>query len=249
MMALSRPHRRNCRQFVDGSYSEGGRGRYILHPEFAKHPDKYIRAFLLIQKDLQTLFDYVEPADGNLQTHSFRIHEMLVRTSIEVEANCKAILRENGYTRAGDWNMSDYKKINRSHRLSSFKAKVPYWTGQQDVREPFLNWRDDKALPWYSAYNNTKHDRFENFEVANFGHLIDAICGLAIILASQFMAEDFGPTDGSISLEGPDTGFEEAIGNYFRISYPNDWPDEEKYDFDWNTLEIESNPFRNIEFG
>jgi hypothetical protein len=34
--------------------------------------------------------DYVEPADQNLNTYSFRIHELLMRACIEVEANCKA---------------------------------------------------------------------------------------------------------------------------------------------------------------
>lgn len=54
-----------------------------------------MRAFLLVQKDLQELFDYVEPADKKLCCYSYRIHELLMRTCIEVKANCKAILSEN----------------------------------------------------------------------------------------------------------------------------------------------------------
>src|SRR5262245_2566545 len=89
-MAVSKPFRRTVRQWTDGPYSEEGRSRYIDHPRFAEAREHYIRGFLLIQKDLQTLFDYVEPSDHNLHCHSFRIHELLLRTCVEVEANCKA---------------------------------------------------------------------------------------------------------------------------------------------------------------
>lgn len=139
-MAVSKPYRRNVRQFTNGSYSESGKWMYILHPKFAQDPDKYVRGFLLLLKDVQELFDYVEPSDQNLRTHSFRIHELLLRSCVEVEANCKAILSENGYSKSSDWNMADYRKINTTHRLSSYKVKVPYWTGAQNIRSPFFAW-------------------------------------------------------------------------------------------------------------
>ena len=75
---------------------------------------QYIRAFLLIQKDLLELFDYVEPADQNLDCYSYRIHELHMRACIEVEAHCKAILSENNYVNPDKssewWNVKDYRK-------------------------------------------------------------------------------------------------------------------------------------------
>jgi hypothetical protein len=99
----------------------------------------YIRGFCLLQKDLEHLFEYIEPGDDNLESYSFRVHELLLRACVEVEANCKAILRENDYPKdeKGRWNMADYKKINTSHRLSSFSVKLPYWHGEQRIRRPF----------------------------------------------------------------------------------------------------------------
>src|SRR5689334_2919868 len=117
-MSARKPFRRTCRQFIDGSYAEGGNLGYIYHPDFASSPQYYIRAFLLIQKDMLELFDYTEPGDKNLGSYSYRIHELLMRSCIEVEANCKAILTDNGYTRSGEWNMDDYKKLDATHRLS-----------------------------------------------------------------------------------------------------------------------------------
>ncbi len=129
-MSITKPYHRTCRQFVDGEYSEGGRWQYILHPKYADSSDHYIRAFLLLQDDLKKLFQYIEPSDTNLNTYSFRIHELLLRTCVEVEANFKAILKENGYKKSDKWTRHDYKKIEESHFLSKYKVKYPFWRGK-----------------------------------------------------------------------------------------------------------------------
>ena len=154
-MGIVKPFRRTCRQFVDGGYEEGGRCGYIEHPKFSNSAQQYIRAFLLIQKDLLELFDYVEPSDVNLKSYSYRIHELLLRTSIEIEANCRAILSENGYVREGNWNMGDYRKLNVTHRLSSYRVKFPLWYGNENIRIPFSSWIGTGPLIWYQAYNQT----------------------------------------------------------------------------------------------
>lgn len=140
-MPIDRPYHRTCRQFIDGEYQEGGRGGYMIHPKFAQSPAHYVRAFLLILKDVQELFDYVEPADKNLQCYSYRIHALLLRACVEVEANCKAILQENGYSRAGDWNMNDYRKVEHTHRLSKYEVEVPHWSGSAALRRQFSRGR------------------------------------------------------------------------------------------------------------
>lgn len=258
-MSVTRPYRRTCRQFVDGSYTEGGRWQYIIHPKFAQSPEHYVRAFLLILKDLQELFDYIEPADTNLDCYSYRIHALLLRACVEVEANCKAIMLENGYSPGlkkdgtmKDMTMEDYNKIEVTHRLSSYQVKLPNWSGMHSIRTPFLAWanKDKKQnrLPWYTAYNTTKHDRHSQFEKATFEHLLDACCGLLVILSAQFETNDFSPAPTYLAVEGRGDGFESGIGNYFRVKFPADWPDAEKYDFNWQTLKDEPDPFETIDY-
>jgi hypothetical protein len=96
-----------------------------------------VRAFAIIQKDMLEVFDFVEPADRNLSCYSYRIHELFIRTCIEIEANFKAILAENGYVQSGDWNMTDYRKTEASHLLSAYLVKFPVWQGSQHTRQPF----------------------------------------------------------------------------------------------------------------
>jgi hypothetical protein len=248
-MAATRPYKRTCRQFVDGSYSEGGRWQYICHPDFAVEPGHFIRAFELIQKDLESLFDYVEPADRNLHTYSYRIHELLVRTCIEVEANCKAILLENGYAKASDLNMDDYKKLNATHHLSSYEIKLPLWHGTGALRTPFAAWTFGAGLRWYQAYNATKHDRHQRFQEANFENLLDAVSGLVALLGAQFHTQSFSTGQRVLALEDSRLGgFEVAIGGYFHIKFPTDWSTAEQYDFDWQTLRSDLHPIQTLTF-
>ncbi|MBI9049999.1 MAG: hypothetical protein JEZ00_11300 [Anaerolineaceae bacterium] len=254
-MSVNRPYKRTCRQFIDGSYSKGGRWQYMIHPQYAQSPSHYVRAFSLLLKDLQELFDYVEPADNNLSCYSYRIHALLLRACIEVEANCKAILRENGYTKKNkkgkdiDLNMEDYRKINTTHRLSSYQVKVPYWSGIENLRTPFSAWTNGAPLPWYEAYNATKHDRYSEFREATFGHLIDACCGVLVVLSAQFETNDFSPGNTLLAVgDGNDDGMESGIGEYFRVKFPSDWPKELCYDFDWQKLRNEPYPFLTIDY-
>lgn len=254
-MAINRPYRRTCRQFSDGDYSEGGRWGYIIHPKFAESPSHYVRGFMLLLKDLQELFDYIEPADSNLSCYSYRIHALLLRACVEVEANCKAILKENEYIKRDkkgqdvDMNMSDYKKINVTHRLSSYQVHIPYWSGNKNMRKPFSAWSTGDALPWYSAYNTTKHDRLTEFKEATFEHLLDACCGVLVILSAQFWNRDFSPVDDFlVAHSGVDDGMESGIGGYFRVKFPDDFPDELRYDFDWQKLKQEPDPFQIFDY-
>ena len=248
-MGLDRPFLRTARQLADGSYQNAGNGSYVRHPEYARDADKYIGAYLLIQKDMLTISDYVSNSDTNLATHSFRIHELIVRTCIEIEANFKAILRDNLYAKTGNYNINDYHKTERTHRLSGYRVKIPYWDGVQSIRQPFATFKmaagqTTPSPTWYQAYNATKHDRHENFKQANFAVMIDAIAGLAALLAAQYLNEDFSPMNRVVSWDNDDGDTSlETIGGYFRVFYPDDWPVADRYDFNWQTLKGHSNLF------
>jgi len=252
-MSIIKPYKRTCRQLSDGSYSNSGNRRYLLHEDFAQDPQHYIRAYLVLQKDLINLFDYVEPCDQNLVTISFRIHELLIRACIEIEANFTAILRENIYSKKDNYKMEDYKLLNHTHRLSSYKASLPIWKGLSNIRCPFKAWENNEPLLWYQAYNKSKHDRHKNFDKATFEKLLDAMCGLSILLSSQFNDEEYSPNEKGLSIgagysyKGND-GFETGIGGYFRILLPKDWPVDERYDFKWSELEKTESPIDKINF-
>lgn len=258
-MALAKPLKRTVRKLTNGSYKHSGHWKYLLHPKFANDPQHYTRAFLLIQEDLQKLFEYVEPCDENSNTISLRIQELLTRVCIEIEANFTAILKENIYSNNNNWNLkNDYCLIEFSHRLSSYKVKFPVWKGENHTRIPFDNWANKSnenwhVLTWYQAYNKSKHDRHLHFDKATFATLVDAISGLIVLLSAQFMNENYSPNSKSRGISGDysydyNPNLETAIGDYFRVQYPDDWKEEEKYGFNWQEISSLEEPIDKIDF-
>ena len=97
-MSFAKPFHRNYRGIKAGPQSGYSGWAYIEDREYAKNPEHYVRAFALIQSDLQSIFEYLEPSDECRAAYSYRIHALFMRTCIEVEANFKAILEENTFT-------------------------------------------------------------------------------------------------------------------------------------------------------
>jgi hypothetical protein len=251
-MVVTKPFFRTSRQLVDGSYENAGHGRYVSDPRFAISGPQYVRAFLLIQKDLLELFDYIEPSDQNLECYSYRIHELHIRACIEIEAQCKAILLENNYVNPNKspewWNIADYRELNATHHLSTYQIRMPLWHGSKNVRKPFDAWTNLGSLTWYQAYNEAKHDRHNNFPKSNFEALISSVSGLVALLSAQFIRFDFQPGVLGIGYGAPDDGFQTAIGGYFHVKFPDDWPSDDRYSFDWETLQVDLNPFQTLTF-
>jgi hypothetical protein len=112
----------------------------------------------------------------------------------------------------------------------------------------------DQPLKWYQAYNKSKHNRHENFHLATFDALIDAFCGLNVVLSAQFLDEEYAPGIKSLSVSGADytyeggDGMEPSIGDMLRIKFPTDWPTPERYEFSWPNIAMLDDPFENFDY-
>lgn len=249
-MGVHRPYFRTIRQSADGSY--GGQWRMVQHPAYCERPDLLTRSFLILQEEVKDYFRFVEPADENLGAFSLKGAELLVRLSVEVEASLKGILRSNGYGNGSRLTMKQYRYVEESHYLSSYRVQIPLWTGDRSVRRPFEAWsRERGKLPWYGAYNSIKHDRTALREHATLANVIDAWTGLAALLAAQFLNEDFMP--GGVGLEvgrpfGREDGFETSIGDFLAIQLPTSVPEEDRYDFNWADIEDLPDPFLSFDY-
>jgi hypothetical protein len=261
-MSIEKPYHRIYRELIRSTNSDYSSWAFIVDKEYAKTPHHFTRGFLILQEDIKRLFEFIEPADINLMTYSYRIHELLMRTCIEVEANFKAILRENIYTpsyrngpKAGQlrteefWNINDYVKTNTTHHLDNYFVELPFWRGVKNRYQPFYDWQSGSSLSWYQAYNETKHDKNDKFELANFENLVKAFTGLFVLLSSQFNCESFQPGSTSLSI-GSDSYFdgEFGIGGYLKIEFPNNWTEAEKYDFDWSVLKEKAIRFQKFNY-
>jgi hypothetical protein len=122
-MSLAKPFHRNYRAMKPGPNSDYSHGAYIHDRDYAKNPEHYVRALILIQNDLRSIFEYLEPSDESRTAYSYRIHALFMRACIEVEANFKVILEENTFTPpARSLNMTDYRKVDATHHLSLLRG-------------------------------------------------------------------------------------------------------------------------------
>lgn len=256
-MNIRTPFHRIYRPQIDWPNSWYNDWIYIIDQNYAKHPEHYTRAYKIIQDDLLKLFEYIEPSDINLETYSYRIHELFMRTCIEIEANFKAILKENWYepkdknNKIRDekyWNINDYMKINESHLLEKFTIDFPIWEWEKKNIIPFQNWGYNSPLNWYQDYNNSKHDRHLNFKKANFENLINAVSWLLIILSSQFRTEDFFPGTQWISWAGDSYYWWNFwIWDYFIINFPK-YEEKDKYNFIRNDIKNNDTIFQKYNY-
>jgi hypothetical protein len=241
-MSVSKPYYLTVRQFAGGYYAGNDQDGYILHPSYSTTPQNYIRAFEILQKDLIALFESVEPADQNLPTYSFRTHELLMRTCMELEANFKAVISANTYSKSpSKFNITDYFKVNKSHFLSDYEVKLPYWTGARSTWKPFSSWGtaagpSPHVLSWYRAYNAAKHDRAGALVQANLENLLYAMAGLEVLLSAQYYIHDFGPINYLIRPNSND-GFPPGLGGYFGVKFPLNTPTADRYNFAWSVLQ------------
>ncbi|GGX37984.1 hypothetical protein GCM10007385_00930 [Tateyamaria omphalii] len=76
-----------------------------------------------------------------------------------------------------------------------------------------------------------------------------AVAGLLVLVTSQFRDQEFSAGSTSLTVSGYDYHpLEAAIGSLFRIKYPDDWTDEELYEFDWTVLKSQGDRFQKIDF-
>lgn len=254
-MPQSKPFYRTVRSIKEGPNSGYSSWAFVRDRQYAKDPQHFIRAYLLIQSDLARIFEFVEPSQLSKTAYSFRIHELLMRTCIEVEANFKAIMLSNGYQPELNsygqpkWNMGVYRKVNISHHLSSYEVMLPIWQGDGGIFRPFESWQDGGSVWWYQTYNDSKHDRYQAFREANLNVLVSAVAGLLTLLTSQFGTETFSAGSTSIVMSGDDYHeMEPTIGEMFRIKKPDDWTSDEIYEFNWAELEKEEVRFISFEY-
>lgn len=229
---------------------------YIDEPQNASDRLQLSRSYLLLEEELKTIFNYIEPCDENLETYSMQLYALLLRACTEVELNCKLILKGNDQSHS---NMTDYKILEQSSKLSKYIVKLPWRRSIGNTPaysslelKPFAEFgASNPHKPfWYTAYNDVKHDREEKFDQANLCNCLNAIAGVLVLLYSQFgpmCIKTYGNTTYRKSTEWEtmiDTRYLDPINaNILLELVPPDlseWPEEEQYGFDWTKTDSET---------
>lgn len=254
-MPLNKPFRRIYRPVKDRDYG------YLRDNLYAENRLQLSRAYLNIERKLKDIFDYIEPAECNLSVFSFELYSLMLRACTEVELNCKAIMEANGVEK-DHFSMNEYVKLEKSSKLSQYTIKYKHLRCRSNNRvsyniyilRPFEQFgtywnatQRDGISPspkWYLEYNDVKHNREQNFELATLDNCMNAVAAILVLLYSQF---------GSDCMETNKKGLcWEILEEYYQPPFLADvifelqspvWTENDCYDFDWKSLKIQDEPF------
>ena len=242
-MAVNKPYYRiyrpGLKRTTFGDPSEGYVRNELYLPE-AERKSMIMSARLIID-DLEHLFEFIEPHSNNENVFSHRIYELLLRTCTEVESCCKGVLLANGSVAR---NMNDYKKIEQSSHLSGYMVHYSNWLPGKYITQPFQSWATGGTLAWYQAYNDVKHNRGQNFPLANLKNLLDAISGLLCLIHAQIGDSVQQVFKSNLYFSSSES---EVEVRSFTI-FPSPVSDEEKYDFVWNELKAKPDSIQRFLF-
>lgn len=138
--------------------------------------------------DLRKIARVVTPNVDNRNAYGSAIRNLLVAACIEVEAQCKAIFRANHLTEPTQppfWNIWTYSKLAAPLRLAEYVSSCDRFPDYPTFK-PFDGWQLNQSLPWYRAYNDSKHNVDTNAKCATLEHAITAVAAVSTLLLAQY---------------------------------------------------------------
>lgn len=136
---------------------------------------------------MQQLFRVVEPDATNLAVFGHEIRNLLLLACMEVEASWAAVLNANTYPHSR-MTTKDYVKLCGPLHLAEYGLMLTSYPMFPPMR-PFFGWDQSNptvSLPWYDAYNRTKHNREKHFSAATLENALNAVAGAVIMFFAQF---------------------------------------------------------------
>lgn len=144
---------------------------------------------LLILERLNEILLYVEPDPSSLATFGYKQRELLLLSATEVEAQWRWFLDRSGIKpTAKDFSTNDYVKLSRALFLEDFDITIARYPSVKAF-SPFLGWNSQnptKSLPWYDAYNRTKHDRAGGLRCASLEMCLMAVAANLVLFIARF---------------------------------------------------------------
>ena len=169
----------------------------VIPSEYCKDPriddlreyNNYIRQLDIILTELFDVFKAVEPNEDNFEVYGNAIRNISVLSCTEVDALFKHILKANGVKKRDDkYTTQDYYKLKHILRLDEYSLALTNLDTISSI-SAFRKWDSPKTtqtLTWYDAYNKVKHDRIENFKLANLQNAIVSTLAFATLIIASF---------------------------------------------------------------
>ena len=147
------------------------------------------QAIRILLERLDELFLYIEPDLTGLAAYSLKTRELLILACTEVENFWKLYMdTSNLIKQNGKYTTNNYIKLAEKLFLKSYTFTVKTYSSIPRL-QPFLNWDSTNptgSLPWYDAYNKTKHDRSGSLSSATLLNCINAVAANLIMYCVRY---------------------------------------------------------------
>ncbi|MBI5209539.1 MAG: hypothetical protein HY927_06135 [Elusimicrobia bacterium] len=145
-----------------------------------------------LEAELSDLTFKIALTDAQLSTYSTTLAELLLRCGSEAENLAKALVVENNLAPANRLSRINFPSLGDllcpTLKLHT-KIVIVIWPFQELTQSnlsqtPFAAWSptgNSSNPPWYTAYNDVKHDRAANKAKGTLGNVLTAVAGLFIL--------------------------------------------------------------------
>ncbi len=108
---------------------------------------RYSAPFRLLLSDLERALEFVHPADGNEAVFSFRLYDLLLRSSTEFESVCKDACGAFGVKLPARPRIGDYAILAGHLGLGGAEVGLVMWQPRRRFIRPLFGWDEGKHLP------------------------------------------------------------------------------------------------------
>ncbi len=171
-------------------------------------------------RQLEGICQTIHPEGDSLRAFGHDIRNLLILACTEVETHWRGVLVANSASQVETrLTTAVYVKLNGAMKLDHYTIAFPSYPWLPQFG-PFEGWgstgKPTQELPWYDAYNATKHDRESCFGRATLGHVFEAISACMTMLVAQF-GLPFG------------LGKDEEFRSFFQLTGIPSWPPSDVY--------------------
>ena len=152
---------------------------------------RYSQSLRLLVERLDEILLFIEPDTNHLGAYGHKTRDLLISACTEVENYFQHFMQIAAATPISGkfFTIKDYVRLQPKLFLDEFEIEMYAYKAIGSF-SPFKNWSASSfVLPWYAAYNKTKHHRDTAFSEASLINCINAI-GACLVLFSV----RFGPT-------------------------------------------------------
>ncbi|MCE2937670.1 MAG: hypothetical protein LW845_16785 [Flammeovirgaceae bacterium] len=147
----------------------------------------YWQFFIALESDLEVTSRFVEPVTANFAAYSVAFAQLILGAGSEIDVISKLLCDGIDPTSRAK-NINDYRQIihPKFPRYHALEVQVPRYSL---TVTPWSEWGCGSNPEWWQAYNGIKHERHNNYALANLKNAVNAVAGLFVAVLYLYHKE------------------------------------------------------------